>query len=90
MNDNPAPESPDNDENRLREAVEREEARCKLAVGAATFLLIAGGVAVAGVVILPGQVAGASQTARLEWQRREAEVSRVVKAAEPVATSPQP
>jgi hypothetical protein len=88
MNAVPAFESPDDHENRIREASEREEVRCTLAVSAATFLLIVGGVAAAGVVIAPMQVAGASQTGRLEWRRREAEIARVVNATESVPTTP--
>ena len=64
----------------------RDERRCSLLVGVANFLLVAGGIAAAGVVLVPGRTAGASRTARLEWRHRDAEITRVVEVSDPAAS----
>ena len=76
---------------RVRQARENEPDRgSSLARKAARFLLIAGGATVAGAVIIPGTTAGASRTARLEWQSREAEIAKAIETPPPSAPSEKP
>lgn len=81
MNENLDPEPPEDFADRIWKARERGKEPQSLARKAARFLLIAGGAAAVGVVIVPGQVAGASRTARLEWQHRKAEIAKAVEEA---------
>ncbi len=91
MNDQPSPDLPDDFEDRIRRAYDNDGGRSPLPRSAVTnFLLIAGGLAVVGVIIVPGTTSGASRTGRLEWQRREAEISRVIETAEPPVSPAQP
>jgi len=39
-------------------------------------------------VIVPGQTAGASRTARLEWQHRKAEIAKATEQAAPPPQQP--
>ncbi|MDF3056212.1 MAG: hypothetical protein K0R17_427 [Rariglobus sp.] len=89
MNNHPSPEElPDDYEARIRKT--RHEGESSLASKALTFLLLAGGAATAAAVIVPGRTSGASRTARLEWQHREAEINRVVTAPASPADPVQP
>ncbi|HEY9250591.1 MAG TPA: hypothetical protein VIO38_15735 [Rariglobus sp.] len=83
MNEKPNPELPDDFEERIRKAYENESRPSPGRRAAVNFLIAAGGLAVAGVVIVPGTTMGASRTGRLEWQRRQAEIARVIETAEP-------
>lgn len=75
----PAPEdAPDHEDERLRALAEREERVASLAKGALNLLLVAGGVAVVASFITPRRVAGASRSAFLDWQAREAEIERTI------------
>jgi hypothetical protein len=87
MNDTPLPDLPDDYEARIRQAHRQNESPAGKAL---SFLLLAGGVTVAAAVIVPGRTAGASRTARLEWQRRNAEITRTVEAPQPPEISVQP
>ena len=88
MNENLDPEPPEDFADRIWKARERGEEPRSLGSKAARFLLIAGGAAVAGAVIMPGQVAGASRTARLEWQHRKAEIAKATEQAAPPLQQP--
>lgn len=65
---------PEQSEESLRRLHERETRIRGLAQAASTFLLIAGGATVAATVLMPTRVAGASRSARLEWQARQEEI----------------
>ena len=88
MNDNLAPEPPEDLANRIRKNRERDEDPRSLGHKAARLLLIAGGAAAVGVVVVPGQVAGASRTARLEWQHRKAEITQAAEQVPPLPRQP--
>jgi hypothetical protein len=88
MNDNLPPEQPEEFADRTWKARERGEEPTSLARKATRFLLIAGGAAAVGVVIVPGQVAGASRTARLEWQHRKAEIAKATEQTPPIQQQP--
>ena len=62
----------------VRALAEREERTASLAKGALNLLLVAGGAAAVAAFIAPTRVAGASRTAFLDWQAREAEIERTV------------
>lgn len=82
MNDQPNPELPDDFEERIRKAYKNETLPSPGRRAAINFLIAAGGLAVVGVVIVPGTTMGASRTGRLEWQRRQVEIARVIEIAE--------
>lgn len=63
---------------RVRALAEREERVASLAKGALNLLLVAGGVATVAAFIAPTRVAGASRTAFLEWQARDAEIEQAI------------
>jgi len=88
MNDQLDPDLSDDYEDRIRKAGAPEKEPSSLGRKAARFLLIAGGAAVVGVVIVPGQTAGASRTARLEWQHRKAEIAKATEQAPPPPQQP--
>ncbi len=88
MNDQLDPEPPEDFADRIWKAREHGEEPRSLGRKAARFLLIAGGAAVVGVVIVPGQTAGASRTARLEWQHRKAEIAKATEQAPPPPQQP--
>ncbi len=88
MNDQLDPEPPEDLADRIRKARERDQEPRSLGRKAARFLLIAGGVAAVGVVIVPGQTAGASRTARLEWQHRKAEIAKATEQTPPPPQQP--
>ncbi|CAM2931739.1 hypothetical protein [Rariglobus hedericola] len=91
MNENDTPETPEDFQERVRQAYEAGEATPSfLRKAAVNFLLAAGGMAVVGAVVLPGTVAGASRTSRLEWQRRQAEIAKVSESSPVVNPSVQP
>jgi hypothetical protein len=60
----------------IRRLEASEERVASLAKGALNLLLIVGGVT--AVLIAPTRVAGASRTAFLDWQAREAEIDRAI------------
>lgn len=66
---------------------ERNIRRRRLAEYATSFLVAIGGAAVLGLMIVPSRTAGATRTARLEWQRREAEMARALEPAGPDITA---
>jgi hypothetical protein len=66
---------------RVRALAEREERVASLAKGALNLLLVAGGVTAVAAFIAPRQVAGASRTAFLDWQARDAEIDRAIACA---------
>jgi hypothetical protein len=72
---------------RIRALAEQEERVASLAKGALNFLLIAGGVTAVAAFIAPTRVAGASRTAFLDWQAREAEIDRAIADAPPPPTA---
>lgn len=82
MNDKPNSELPDDFEERIRTAYKEEAPSSPGRRAAASFLIAVGGLAMVGVVIVPGTTMGASRTGRLEWQRRQAEIARVIDASE--------
>jgi len=87
MNNPPTPDSPDDYEARIRgdRALKNTSS---LARRAANFLFLVGGVTTVGVIIVPGQVMGASRTAHLKWQHRQAEIAKAIEELPPA--SPQP
>ncbi|HSI09852.1 MAG: hypothetical protein ACAH89_11155 [Rariglobus sp.] len=89
-NDKPAPGLPDDFEERIRRAYDDKPPRSFARSAAINFLMIAGGLSVVGVIVVPGTTMGASRTGRLEWQRREAEIARVIEAASTVERPEQP
>jgi len=87
----PAPEdAPDTGEERIRALAEREERVASLAKGALNLLLAAGGVAVVASFLTPRRIAGASRSAFLEWQARDAEIARAHAAAPPSSPEAKP
>lgn len=79
---------PDDYEARIREARALENDPPSLTRRAVNFLLLVGGVTTVGAIIVPGQVAGASRTAHLKWQHRQAEIAKDIAQLPP--ESPQP
>jgi hypothetical protein len=73
---------------RVRALAEREERVASLAKGALNLLLVAGGVTAVAAFIAPTRVAGASRTAFLDWQARDAEIEQAIASAptHPTAT----
>ena len=57
-----------------------------LAKGALNLLLLTGGAALVASVLVPTRTAGASRSAFLDWERRDAEIARA--AAEQAAPQP--
>lgn len=62
----------------IRTLEAREDRVASLAKGALNLLLVAGGVATVAAFIAPTRVAGASRTAFLEWQARDAEIEQAI------------
>lgn len=83
------PEDSAEDE-RIRKLVARQELVQSLTKAAATFLAIAGGITAVATVIVPTRTAGASRSAHLEWQRRQAEIARVASTPTPPGDTTAP
>lgn len=77
---------PEDFDARHEEARARLERRERLGALARNFLLVGGGTAIVAALIVPTRSAGASRSAFLKWQARDAEIARA--AAEAAARPP--